>query len=145
MQNKQKKIVYLYDQLAKVVKAEFPHCQTKKIITFTGGLGAGKTTFIRHLLALWGVDEHEITSPTFAYVNRHKNGEGIVFYHFDLYRIQTVESFIEAGFAEYLYQPSSVVLIEWPHPILSLLKVDVLHYTFEYGEQEDQRIISKNE
>lgn len=132
-------ICYAYDELCSIIKRYESLFKHKQVITLTGGLGAGKTTFVKQLLTAWGVDEMSITSPTFTYVNVYTNKEGFTFYHFDLYRIATVQDFISAGFAEYLYIPDSVVLIEWPEPILSLLQASVVHCTFEYGDEENQR------
>ncbi|RTL05895.1 tRNA (adenosine(37)-N6)-threonylcarbamoyltransferase complex ATPase subunit type 1 TsaE [Candidatus Dependentiae bacterium] len=133
---------YTYDELGSIIQQYESLLKQKQIITFTGGLGAGKTTFIRHLLTHWGVEEASITSPTFTYVNVYTNKDGITFYHFDLYRIQTLQEFTIAGFAEYLYAPSSVALIEWPEPIMPLIKSSFAHCTFAYGNEEDQRIIT---
>lgn len=140
--NVQLPLTYTYNQLGQVILFYKTILGKKQVITFTGGLGAGKTTFIRHLLTYWGVEETCITSPTFTYVNVYKNKEGITFYHFDLYRMTTLQEFINAGFGEYIYAPQSVALIEWPEPILPLLKTSVAHCVFEYGQQEDTRIIS---
>lgn len=134
-------LIYTHNELDQIVLLCAGILQNKQVITFTGGLGAGKTTFIRHLLTHWGVEETCITSPTFTYVNIYTNKEDITFYHFDLYRITTLQEFIHAGFGEYLYAPQSIALIEWPEPILPLLKTSVAHCIFEYGQQEDERII----
>jgi tRNA threonylcarbamoyladenosine biosynthesis protein TsaE len=95
-----------------------------KIITLTGSLGAGKTTFCAALLRQLGVQE-AAPSPTFAYVNMYTAGDGRVVYHFDLYRLKNLQEFEQAGFFEYLYQPNSLVLIEWPEILLSVLSHQV--------------------
>jgi tRNA threonylcarbamoyladenosine biosynthesis protein TsaE len=115
-------------QLAKKLQ----HC---RIMTFTGSLGAGKTTLIRELLRTMGIQE-PITSPTFNYVNVYTNKEGQKFYHFDLYRITSLDDFCAAGFDEYLYQPNSWVLIEWPELIMPLLTHDVCHVVLEYADSK---------
>lgn len=130
---------YTYNQLDNIIQLYADTLKKQQVITFTGGLGAGKTTFIRHLLTHWGVQESCITSPTFTYVNIYKNSENVTFYHFDLYRLSTVQEFAMAGFNEYLYAPHSIALIEWPEPILPILQTSVAHCTFEYGQEIDER------
>lgn len=124
-------IVYGLDQISQIaeyIRSLMPSCS---VITFSGPLGAGKTTIIRELLHQVGVQE-PITSPTFTYMNVYTNKSGQKFYHFDLYRIDSLEAFCDAGFDEYLYQPNSWALIEWPEPIMSILTHDVCHVTIDY-------------
>ncbi len=90
---------------------------THHIFAFTGSLGAGKTTLVRSLLQACGVTG-VISSPTFTYVNIYTNNHGQKFYHFDLYRITTVQEFIDAGFDEYLNDQQAYVFIEWPEVIM---------------------------
>ena len=135
-------ITYSYTQLSTIIQQIMPvlaHCQ---VITLQGPLGAGKTTFTKAFLEQHGIDESTITSPTFTYVNMYSNAQGQRFYHFDLYRLSTLEEFISLGFNEYLYQPNSICLIEWPEPIVPLLTHSVCTIKLDYGQQENERIIS---
>ncbi len=111
------------------------------VYTFSGPLGAGKTTLIAQLCELWGVQE-PITSPTFNYVNAYKAKNDQILYHFDLYRITSLEQFIQAGFDEFLYLPNCWVFIEWPEIIVPLLTHRVCHITLDYGSNQSERIIS---
>ena len=77
-----------------------------------------------------------VTSPTFTYVNVYENDNGQLFYHFDLYRIETLDAFIAAGFNEYLYAPNSWAFIEWPEVIMPLLTEAVCHCTIDYHDQQ---------
>jgi tRNA threonylcarbamoyladenosine biosynthesis protein TsaE len=108
------------------------------IYTFSGPLGAGKTTLIRHMLRKFGIAQ-PITSPTFNYVNVYENDKQELFYHFDLYRIPSLEEFIQAGFDEFLYVKNSWVFIEWPEIILPLLKKRFCNVFLDY--YDDKRII----
>ena len=122
---------YTKDQIGEValkLKELLSQC---KVMTFTGSLGAGKTTLIGTMLRNMGVTEH-ITSPTFTYVNIYTMPDGKKIYHFDLYRINTVDEFIMAGFDEYLYAPNSWALIEWPAVIMPLLDHAVCNVTIDH-------------
>lgn len=82
------------------------------LITLTGDLGAGKTTFTQGLGQSLGVkDPNEIISPTFTLANEYQGHVSI--FHLDLYRLPDQEQFYEAGLDEYLTR-SAVTLIEWP-------------------------------
>lgn len=134
-------LVYTLDTLQDAVallKKQMPTC---KVFTFTGPLGAGKTTLVRELLRACGV-QGVITSPTYSYLNLHENQRGETFYHFDLYRIETRDEFHAAGFDEYIYQPKSWAFIEWPEPIMTLLDHDVCHVTIAYGDDPESRTLS---
>lgn len=105
------------------------------IYTFAGSLGAGKTTLISAILACWGVKQ-PVMSPTFATVHVYQNAQGQTFYHFDLYRIQSLHEFIELGFHEYLYTPDSWALIEWPEVVEPLLQGRICKVMLEYIDEK---------
>lgn len=94
---------------------------TYSLFTFTGPLGAGKTSLIKEILRLRGVQE-TVDSPTFGYVNIYTDKKNNTYHHFDLYRIDTVEEFIGLGFHEHLQAPQSYSFIEWPIVIESFLR-----------------------
>lgn len=116
-----KKIKYSLDQIENVAKQFVTDIQSTKVVTFTGGLGAGKTTFIRTVLQKMGVTD-PITSPTFTYFNQYRASDGRIIYHFDLYRLKDLVEFEAAGFFEYVYQPNSIAFIEWPEILNGALK-----------------------
>lgn len=112
-----------------------PECA---VYTFEGPLGAGKTTLCQQFLQACGIEE-PVVSPTFAYLNVYKNQEGEMYYHFDLYRLQSMTEFLDAGFDEYLYQQGSWCLIEWPEIIKPLLTHNLCAVTMDY--HPDGRLI----
>ena len=86
-------------------------CKLSKIFTFTGNLGAGKTTLIKSLCAHLGY-KGEVTSPTFSVINEYANETQII-YHMDLYRLKKIEEALDIGLEEYLYS-GQYCFIEWP-------------------------------
>jgi len=123
---KSEKIIFGLDELPKIVdRFLLIRLKTHSIFTFQGPLGVGKTTMIKKFLACCGITD-VIASPTFAYVKHYKTPEGRLFHHFDLYRLSSVNSFLDLGFDEYLYQEDSVSVIEWPEVIEGLLQEEPL-------------------
>ncbi len=81
-------------------------------IELHGDLGAGKTTFARHLLAALGV-EGRIKSPTYAVVETYTLASGTNIWHFDFYRFNDPREWDEAGFRDMFGSPG-LKLVEWP-------------------------------
>ena len=81
------------------------------ILLLKGNLGAGKTTFSQFLLKELGSHD-EISSPTYSIVNEYDTPQGKVF-HFDLYRLKSVEEAYDFGIEEYL-DNCYLSIIEWP-------------------------------
>jgi len=111
------------------------------IFTFTGTLGAGKTTLIRAFLEKLGVRDY-ITSPTFSYVNIYTTNNNRTVYHFDLYRMSSLEEFYAQGFEDYLQEPNSIVVIEWPEIIKPLLinNKQTCHIELDYNGLEKRTL-----
>jgi tRNA threonylcarbamoyladenosine biosynthesis protein TsaE len=133
------KLVYQLEDLPMVAETLHQMLGRCAVITLTGSLGAGKTTLTQALLKACGIEE-VIQSPTFNYVSIYTNASGWRFYHFDLYRLKSLEEFMNAGFHEYLYEPMSYAIIEWPEIIMPLLKTRVCHAAIEYVS-EDSRLL----
>lgn len=131
------------DEIADVVEAHIlPLLTAKHIITLTGPLGAGKTSLVRATLRALGVSG-VIASPTFTYVQQYHDTRGLPLYHFDLYRLASMEDFCAAGFDEYLYDQHAHSFIEWPavieplleHPALASQRVE-LHLDYDPANLE---------
>lgn len=133
-----KELIYSLETIDKAVQILYGLLGKCSVFTFTGTLGAGKTTLIGHLLQRCGVLE-PITSPTFTYLNIYTNDKGEHFYHFDLYRMHSLAEFLDAGFDEYLYAPQSWAFIEWPEIVMPLLKHNVCDISLDY--YDDKRVL----
>lgn len=86
-------------------------CVREALITMEGPLGAGKTTWVRHLLRALGVTDR-IKSPTFALMETYSGGKGPIA-HLDFYRFDHPTDWEDAGMREILQQPG-LKLVEWP-------------------------------
>lgn len=94
------------------------------VIELRGTLGAGKTTFTRHLLRALGV-EGRIKSPSYAVVEPHE-APGMAIWHFDFYRFNDPQEWEDAGFRD-LFASAGLKLVEWPDKAAGLLpKADLL-------------------
>ena len=72
------------------------------VYAFHGEMGAGKTTFIRELVKALGVDEDEANSPSFSIINEYRSDTTAeLIYHFDLYRLESVDEALEIGVEDY--------------------------------------------
>jgi tRNA threonylcarbamoyladenosine biosynthesis protein TsaE len=107
---------------------------------FEGEMGAGKTTFIKEICKVLGVEE-EITSPTFSLVNEYKTTSGKTIYHFDFYRIRSIEEVYDIGYEDYFYS-NNICLIEWPSKVEELLEGEDLVTITIIKESEESRSIS---
>ena len=80
------------------------------IVALTGDLGAGKTHFVKGLVAGIGC-VNEVTSPTFTLIHEYNGGRLPVF-HFDFYRLKHRAEVENIGFHDYLHD-DGIVVIEW--------------------------------
>jgi tRNA threonylcarbamoyladenosine biosynthesis protein TsaE len=80
------------------------------VIALSGDLGAGKTQLVKGLARGLGFSGR-VHSPTFTLVNVYSGGR-LTLFHLDLYRLETREQILSAGFEEYL-NPAGVSVIEW--------------------------------
>ena len=91
------------------------------LIAYTGGLGAGKTTFTAGLVQGLGITGAWVSSPTFALVHQYGGGPGEpCLCHFDMYRIQSAEDLYSTGFFDYL-DSGAILAVEWSENIQEAL------------------------
>ncbi len=84
---------------------------------FHGDMGVGKTTLIKTLCAVQGV-QNTVQSPTFSIVNEYVTHAGAPIYHFDCYRLKNETEAYDIGAEEYLYSGHRC-FVEWPEKIES--------------------------
>ena len=106
------------DKIADAAQEFVAQMGHRRVFAFYGGMGAGKTTFIKALCQQLGVKD-AVTSPTFAIVNEYGSDIGPI-YHFDFYRIKNLAEVMDLGFDDYAYS-GHLCLMEWPELIEDLL------------------------
>lgn len=106
-------------------------------IALEGDLGAGKTTFVRHLLRALGV-EGRIKSPTYAVVEPYELAGGPV-WHFDFYRFDDPREWEDAGFRDIFAGPG-LKIAEWPRKAAAVLPTADLVMQIALDEGERRRV-----
>lgn len=86
------------------------------IVAFYGGLGAGKTEFVKGICEHFHVPDI-VSSPTFTIMNQYdgtdSDGDDIKLYHVDLYRINSQREFDDIGFDDCMFTNNAIKLVEW--------------------------------
>jgi tRNA threonylcarbamoyladenosine biosynthesis protein TsaE len=106
-------------------------------IALHGDLGAGKTTFVRHLLRALGA-QGRIKSPTYAVVEPYEL-PGLDAWHFDFYRFENPAEWEDAGFRDVFASPG-LKLAEWPEKAQGLLPPADLDIHIALAD-DDRRIV----
>ncbi|CAK8054239.1 tRNA (adenosine(37)-N6)-threonylcarbamoyltransferase complex ATPase subunit type 1 TsaE [Eupransor demetentiae] len=108
------------------------------VITLTGDLGAGKTTFTQGFARAAGV-KRRVKSPTFNIMSQYE-GSNWPLYHFDAYRLENTGA-QDQGFEDFL-GTDGVALVEWPQYMADILPNDRLILDFKRLDGDDQREIT---
>jgi tRNA threonylcarbamoyladenosine biosynthesis protein TsaE len=106
-------------------------------VELRGELGAGKTTFVRHLLRALGVSGR-IKSPTYTVLEPYSL-PGLQISHFDFYRFADPREWEDAGFREAFAAPG-LKLVEWPQKAEPLLPLPDLRLLIEVIDDTRRRI-----
>jgi tRNA threonylcarbamoyladenosine biosynthesis protein TsaE len=104
------------EESARVFLQAFPE---DKLFAFYGEMGAGKTTFIKAICRSLGVGD-VTSSPSFGLIHEYLTGEGDSIFHFDFYRIETLEEVFDIGYEEYMFS-GSYCFMEWPEKVETIL------------------------
>ena len=106
-------------------------CPRGSVVLLDGDLGAGKTVFSRGFARELGIDE-PVSSPTYTIVQEYELPERGRLYHLDLYRISGAEAALAFGVDEFLNDPSSYALVEWPERITGILPDSAIRITLKH-------------
>ena len=109
------------------------------IVALYGGLGAGKTAFIRGLASGLGI-KMDVTSPTFTIVNEYPGS--IPLYHFDLYRLENEDELFDIGWYDYL-ERGGVCAVEWSEKARGAFPPNTIIITLESISLNARRIVQQ--
>lgn len=108
------------------------------VVALIGDLGSGKTALTKAIAEGLGI-RAMVTSPTFNIVQEYHQGR-IPLYHFDVYRIESIDEMDELGYEEYFYG-QGVCVVEWADQIMELLPPGTILVRIAYGsESETERL-----
>ena len=108
------------------------------IYGFEGEIASGKTTFIKGILS--GLDyQGMVNSPTFTLINEYDASSKVI--HIDCYREDNIKRWVQLGIIEY-FNSNSIILIEWPEIIDSILPYDLHYIRFKNIDMNTRRIIA---
>lgn len=127
------------NELGEAAKEVLIFADTYKVWALDGGMGAGKTTFVKALGEVVGVID-VVNSPTFSIVNEYRDRSDLAYYHFDFYRIKNEEEARDIGAEEYFYS-GDYCFIEWSSLIPSLLPDTCLKIDIQILDR-DKRLIN---
>jgi len=112
-----------------------------EVILLSGPLGAGKTMLVKGIAHALGIDEEEVTSPSFTLVNPHQGR--LLLYHIDLYRLDEGASAAHAvDLDEILRDEQAVVIIEWAERLRHYPLPENVFRISILGDGEEPRRIS---
>ena len=107
------------------------------VLALFGGLGAGKTAFVRGLAR--GLDSTDrVTSPTFTIVNEYTGR--LELFHFDMYRLGSAEELFDIGWEDYLAR-GGVCVVEWSENVEPAFDGTELRVTIEKLSDSKRKII----
>ena len=123
-----KYITSSYEETQKLAFEFANNLKPGMIVTLDGDLGAGKTAFTTGVVSGLGCTD-TVTSPTFTIVNEYRKGNIPVF-HFDIYRLSSMEDLYDIGWEDYLSQ-NGIIIIEWADIIKTELDCPYVEITIK--------------
>lgn len=111
------------------------------VYAFYGEMGAGKTTFINRLCRRLGVMDDVTNSPSFAIINEYRSDTTAeLMYHFDLYRLESIDEALEIGVEDY-FDSGALCFLEWPERIDDILPDDTVKVEIKVNADNSRDII----
>ena len=112
------------------------------IVGLQGDLGAGKTTFVKSVASVLGV-EGAVTSPTFVIEKIYKLPDGERFsriVHIDAYRLENGKELLSLGWEETASNPQNLILIEWPERVADILPKSIHRMYFNFIDENTREV-----
>ena len=110
------------------------------VLCLEGQLGSGKTTFIKGLAEGLGLKRPEqVKSPTFVLMHIYKAKTPL--YHFDCYRLNSLEELENIGFQDFVSDPNAISCVEWAEKAGDLIPETASHILFKILGASKRRIV----
>ena len=130
-------------EAARFIAGLSPHPENAAVVTLSGELGAGKTTFVQAIARGLGVEE-SVTSPTFVlekiYALNSQRFSHLI--HIDAYRLKGAHELEALGWRELLADTGNLIVLEWPERVAEAIPEDAIRIRFDI--HGDERTISIN-
>lgn len=126
------------EELKNVAETLFQYHKEARVFALQGEMGAGKTTFVKYLCEALDSDSL-VSSPTFTIVNEYVEKKRDPIYHFDLYRLESLEEARQIGAEEYFYS-GHYCFVEWPEIASALLPEETIFVKITVDEITKKRI-----
>ncbi|KND50118.1 MAG: tRNA threonylcarbamoyl adenosine modification protein YjeE [Parcubacteria bacterium C7867-008] len=135
----------LQAEAAEFAKTLSPNTEFATLVTLSGELGAGKTSFTQGLARALGITE-SITSPTFVlekiYELPKKAAQGFErLIHIDAYRLEEAPMLNPLGFHEFMRDPKNLIVLEWPEHVYEAVRTAQYQIKLAVGEGNTRDII----
>lgn len=132
-----------YDNLTTFSKQFAKELKPKDVVSLTGVIGAGKTTFLRHLLSEMGLSlESGFSSPTFTILNQYDLPK-IAINHIDLYRLDSFTELEQIDLISLFEPTEGMTFVEWADKFEELEEYYTKRLHFEYcPHRPTQRLIT---
>lgn len=116
----------------------------RAVVALYGELGAGKTQLVKGIAQGLGIPPTTVRSPTFTILHTYETGSRPL-YHFDAYRVQDPDEFVELGFEDYVYgttsdEPNPITCIEWAEHVEPVLPPSTIRLTLRHEGPTRRRI-----
>ena len=109
------------------------------VVALYGDLGTGKTHLVKGIADGLGLDPATVRSPTFTILHTYEEGRRSL-HHFDAYRVQSPDEFVELGFEEYVNDEDGLTCIEWADRVDALLPPEALRVTLTHEGPTRRRL-----
>lgn len=113
-------------------------CSAGSVLALYGDLGTGKTHLVKGIARGLGIPPTAVRSPTFTLLRTYEEGR-CPLYHFDAYRVQDPDEFVELGYEEYVYG-DGITCIEWADRVQTLMPTEALHLRLTHVAPSQRRI-----
>jgi tRNA threonylcarbamoyladenosine biosynthesis protein TsaE len=108
------------------------------LILLSGDLGAGKTSLTKAIASGLGIEEREVTSPSFTIIHEHLNGR-LPLIHVDLYRLGPHADITEIGLEDY-FDGKNVIIVEWAEYLKDPLVETAIKIDLSFIDEQSREV-----